>query len=63
MIMELLLGGTLANPPPAVKQIWDETGKDLVEMVLQWLWNKPEVSVVISDMSTMEQVKRNRVRL
>jgi len=59
VIMEPLLGGTLANPPPAVKQIWDEAGKDPVEMALQWLWNKPEVSVVLSGMSTMEQVKRN----
>ncbi|MBO3831983.1 MAG: aldo/keto reductase [Candidatus Brockarchaeota archaeon] len=59
VIMEPLLGGALANPPPAVKQIWDEAGKDPVEMALQWLWNKPEVSVVLSGMSTMEQVKRN----
>ncbi|MEM2687606.1 MAG: aldo/keto reductase [Thermoproteota archaeon] len=59
VIMEPLLGGALANPPPAVKQIWDEAGKDPVEMALQWLWNKPEVSVVLSGMSTMDQVKRN----
>ncbi|MBO3753896.1 MAG: aldo/keto reductase [Candidatus Brockarchaeota archaeon] len=59
VIMEPLLGGVLANPPPAVKQIWDEAGKDPVEMALKWLWNKPEVSVVLSGMSTMEQVKRN----
>jgi len=59
VIMEPLLGGALANPPPAVKQIWDEAGKNPVEMALQWLWNKPEVSVVLSGMSTMEQVKHN----
>lgn len=59
VIMEPLLGGALANPPPAVKQIWDEAGKDPVEIALQWLWNKPEVSVVLSGMSTMDQVKRN----
>ena len=59
VIMEPLLGGVLANPPPAVKQIWDEAGKDPVEMALQWLWNKPEVSVVLSGMSTMGQVKQN----
>ncbi|MEM4611093.1 MAG: aldo/keto reductase, partial [Thermoproteota archaeon] len=59
VIMEPLLGGALANPPPAVKQLWDEAGKDPVEMALQWLWNKPEVSVVLSGMSTMDQVKRN----
>ncbi|MEM2930829.1 MAG: aldo/keto reductase [Thermoproteota archaeon] len=59
VIMEPLLGGALANPPPAVKQIWDEAGKDPVEMALQWLWNKPEVSVVLSGMTAMEHVKRN----
>jgi predicted aldo/keto reductase-like oxidoreductase len=59
VIMEPLLGGALANPPPAVKQIWDEAGKNPVEMALKWLWNKPEVSVVLSGMSTMEQVKQN----
>ncbi|MCX8183921.1 MAG: aldo/keto reductase [Crenarchaeota archaeon] len=59
VIMEPLLGGALANPPPAVKQIWDEAGKDPVEMAFRWLWNKPEVSVVLSGMSTMDQVKRN----
>jgi predicted aldo/keto reductase-like oxidoreductase len=59
VIMEPLLGGVLANPPPTVKQIWDEAGKDPVEMALQWLWNKPEVSVVLSGMSTMGQVKQN----
>lgn len=59
VIMEPLLGGALANPPPAVKQIWDEAGKHPVETALQWLWSKPEVSVVLSGMSTMEQVKQN----
>lgn len=59
VIMEPLLGGALANPPPAVKQIWDDASKNPVETALQWLWNKPEVSVVLSGMSAMEQVKQN----
>lgn len=59
VIMEPLLGGTLANPPPAVNQIWDKAEKNPVEMALKWLWNKPEISVVLSGMSRMEQVEQN----
>jgi predicted aldo/keto reductase-like oxidoreductase len=59
VIMEPLLGGNLTNPPPAVRKVWDEAKKDPVDMALQWLWNKPEVSVVLSGMSAMEQVQEN----
>jgi len=58
-IMEPLLGGKLANPPALIKEIWEKTGKNPVDMALKWLWQKPEVSVVLSGMSTMEQVKQN----
>jgi len=61
VIMEPLLGGKLANPPKDVKAILDENGKNLTgaEWALQWLWNQPEVSVVLSGMSTMPQVEEN----
>lgn len=59
VIMEPLLGGMLTNPPDPVKEIWNRAGKNPVNMALQWLWNKPEVSVVLSGMSTMEQVEQN----
>ena len=61
VVMEPLLGGRLVNPPDAVQAIWDEaeTKRSAAEWALQWLWNKPEVSVVLSGMSTMQQVMEN----
>ncbi len=61
VIMEPLLGGKLANPPKDIKAILDENGKfeSGAEWALQWLWNQPEVGVVLSGMSTMEQVEEN----
>jgi len=59
VIMEPLRGGLLANPPDCVRGIFDDAGKFPTDMAFRWLWNKPEVSVVLSGMSTLEQVKQN----
>ncbi|MGB2823232.1 MAG: aldo/keto reductase, partial [Phycisphaerae bacterium] len=59
VIMEPLFGGTLASPPEQVGAIWRQAGADPVDTALQWLWSKPEVSLVLSGMSTLEQVERN----
>ena len=59
VIMEPLLGGLIARPPKVIQNIWEETGKQPVDMALQWLWNKPEVSTVLSGMSTPDQVQQN----
>ncbi len=63
VIMEPLMGGKLASEPPEeIKEIWREGGiEDLnpVKWAFYWLWNQPEVSVVLSGMSAMEQVKEN----
>ncbi len=64
VVMEPLRGGALAAEPPAkAKKIidhseWDRTTAD---WALQWLWNQPEVSTVLSGMSTMQEVKQNIV--
>jgi predicted aldo/keto reductase-like oxidoreductase len=61
IVMEPLFGGTLANPPPTVRAIWDAACPpgNPVELALQWLWHKPEVSFVLSGMSTLDQVRQN----
>lgn len=61
VIMEPLLGGKLARVVPAVEKIWDlaEIRRKPADWALQWLWSQPEVSVVLSGMSTMTQVEEN----
>ena len=61
VVMEPLLGGRLANPPAAIRELIDrsEIQRSPVEWALQWLWDQPEVSVVLSGMSNMLQVNAN----
>lgn len=61
VIMEPILGGRIVNPPNAVKATWDEaeTQRTAADWALQWLWDQPEISVVLSGMSTMQQVIEN----
>ncbi len=61
VIMEPLLGGRLANPPKDIKTIMDEgnSERSAANWGLDWLWNQPEVSVVLSGMSTMKQLQEN----
>ena len=60
-VMEPLLGGNLASRAEAVQAVWDKAAKKRtpVEWALHWLWSQPEVSTVLSGMTTMEQVKQN----
>jgi predicted aldo/keto reductase-like oxidoreductase len=61
VIMEPILGGRLVNPPQPVQDIWDSAPvqRKPADWALQWLWNQPEVSVVLSGMSTMQHVTEN----
>jgi len=59
IVMEPLFGGTLANPPQPVREIWQASRQQPADVALRWLWDKPEVSLVLSGMSTLEQVKQN----
>ncbi len=58
IVMEPLKGGMLANPPQAVVDILGNE-KSPVEWALDFLWSLPQVSFLLSGMSTMEQVKAN----
>lgn len=61
VIMEPLLGGKLVDPPDSIQEIWDQAtmARTPADWALQWLWHQPEVSLVLSGMSTMEQVREN----
>jgi len=61
VIMEPLLGGRLVDPPDLIKALWDTAAnaRPPADWALQWLWNQPEVSVVLSGMSALEQVEQN----
>ncbi|MDD2353081.1 MAG: aldo/keto reductase [Atribacterota bacterium] len=63
IIMEPLLGGRLANPPMEVLEVIRKSGGKYspVELAFQWLWSQKEVSVVLSGMSNIEQVKENLI--
>jgi hypothetical protein len=61
VVMEPLMGGRLADPPKDIRAAMRgfPLQRPPAEWALQWLWDQPEVSVVLSGMSTMEQVKEN----
>jgi predicted aldo/keto reductase-like oxidoreductase len=61
VIMEPILGGRLVNPPQPIQDLWNTAARKRApaDWALQWLWNQPEVSVVLSGMSTMQHVEEN----
>jgi predicted aldo/keto reductase-like oxidoreductase len=61
IIMEPLLGGRLSNPPRGIKKLFAESGyaRSPSEWALRWIWNHPEVSMILSGMSSMDQVEEN----
>jgi uncharacterized protein len=60
--MEPLRGGQIAaNIPEEVKDTFDQAvvKRTPAEWALRWVWNHSEVSVVLSGMNSMEDVKEN----
>jgi predicted aldo/keto reductase-like oxidoreductase len=61
VVMEPLKGGRLANPPADAMRIMRASGngRTPVDWALQFLWNLPEVSVVLSGMGNRQMVDEN----
>lgn len=61
VIMEPLKGGKLANPPAEAWEVMERSKieRSPVDWALQYLWNLPEVSVVLSGMSNLQMLNEN----
>ncbi|WP_022666806.1 aldo/keto reductase [Desulfospira joergensenii] len=63
VIMEPLRGGNLGlpKPPPDVDKIWKQAdpARTPVEWSLRWIWDHPEVTVVLSGMNEEAHIEEN----
>ncbi|MDR3719158.1 MAG: aldo/keto reductase [Bryobacteraceae bacterium] len=63
IVMEPLRGGSLAAAPqpPAIDALWQTAAqrRTPAEWALRWVWNHPEVTVVLSGMNDEAQVEEN----
>ncbi|MDK2892035.1 aldo/keto reductase [Methanohalophilus sp.] len=62
VIMEPLRGGCLAeNVPPEIMDIWNKNPvrRTPAEWGLRFLWDYPEINIVLSGMTTLDQLKEN----
>lgn len=62
IVMEPLRGGALADiRAPRIKAAWERARlrRKPAELALRWVWNQPEVSMLLSGMGTMQQLEDN----
>ena len=61
IVMEPLRGGSLAQCPAEAEKAYNSCGvkRSPAEWALRWIWNQPEVSVVLSGMTEMSQLEEN----
>jgi predicted aldo/keto reductase-like oxidoreductase len=59
--MEPVKGGQLANPPKEAREVMARSNdkRSAVDWALQYLWNLPEVSVVLSGMGNQKMLDEN----
>ena len=63
IVMEPLRGGTLgAKMPPSIKSVFTTSGGtsfNPAELALRWLWQQPQIQVVLSGMNEEEHIANN----
>jgi len=59
VVMEPLLGGSITNPPQHINDMWKKAHMKPSDLALRWLWDKPEVSLVLSGMRSMKDLEEN----
>jgi predicted aldo/keto reductase-like oxidoreductase len=61
MVMEPLRGGKLVNVSKQVNQVWENAyvKRSPAEWALRWVWNQPEVTLLLSGMNTMDTLNEN----
>lgn len=62
VIMEPLRGGSLTGRmPESIKSIWDSASikRSYADWALRWLWDQPEVGVVLSGMNVEAHIEEN----
>ena len=62
MVMEPIRGGQLAKEPPEeIKKLWNtfRVKRTYADGALQWVWNHKDISLVLSGMTTLQQIKEN----
>jgi len=63
IIMEPLRGGNLgiSQPPEPIKTLWSTAPVERtpVEWALRWIWDRPEVTVILSGMNEEEHIEEN----
>ncbi len=59
VVMEPLFGGVLAEPIGKMKELFEDSPFDPADLALRWVWDQPEVSHLLSGMSSMSQLEHN----